>query len=139
MNGDERPLPNPGRVFIVQRPVTRSRQGGLSPKFEFGSAALFGQIETLLSSSAQPFNPGRVIPELWEKLGDFCDDDYLLCAGSPILIGWSTAVAAVANEGRVKMLQWNGKEERYIPVHAVLWDDEAPEEGEELPVDPPPA
>jgi hypothetical protein len=115
---------NMSRVFVVQQTMSKDRRTGLlSPRFDMTPAEEFGDIVCLLTPNAKPFNPVPVIEELREKLIDFSDDDYLLCAGSPILIGWATAIAAYNNEGRVAMLQWSGINKSYAPVEAmVLYD-----------------
>jgi hypothetical protein len=59
-----------------------------------------------------------VIAELREKLKDYRDGDHLLLVGNPVLIGLSVALAADFNEGRVSLLQWSGKDQRYIAVVA---------------------
>lgn len=107
------------RVFVVQNQHRwdRDRQRFL-PKFDLTPAEEFGELTDLLSPTAAPFNPEPVLKELREKLADFGDDDYLLLVGNPVLIGFATAVAASANDGRVNLLQWSGKDRRYIAVEA---------------------
>lgn len=111
-----------GRVFVVQQHVRwdKERQE-LVPKFDLEPAAEYGELEFLLTPNAAPFNSAPIIRELREKLADFCDDDYLLLVGNPCLIGFASAVAADWNDGRVKFLQWSGKDQKYIPVEAELF------------------
>lgn len=109
------------RVFIVQQPLQRDRKTGeLRKKFDTSPANMFGELIELLSPSAQPFTDPGIIEDLSTGLRDFADDDWLLCIGSPVLIGWATAIAAHHNGGRVQMLQWHGLDEEYIPVKANL-------------------
>ena len=109
------------RVFVVQQTMMKDRRTGLlSPRFDMTPAEEYGDIICLLTPNAKPFNPDPILEELHEKLTDFNDDDYLLCAGSPILIGWATAIAAHYNHGHVSMLQWNGHEKQYAVVRAAL-------------------
>lgn len=105
------------RVFIVQN-QHRWDKGACAflPKFDLSSAAKYGTPVHLLGPSAAPFRPGSVVQEMQEKLRDFCDNDYLLLIGNPVLIGIAFAIAADANEGTVRALQWNGREGCYIPV-----------------------
>jgi hypothetical protein len=44
----------------------------------------------------------------------------LLLIGNPILIGCAVAIAARANAGRVKLLQWSGTDQRYVTVQVDL-------------------
>lgn len=107
------------RVFIVQNPHRwNDREKQFAPVFDFSSAQDYGELHFLLSPTASPFNPPSVIAELKEKLAGFSDDDHLLLVGNPALIGFASIVAADFNDGRVKMLQWSGKDHRYIPIEA---------------------
>lgn len=113
------------RVFILQKQMRwDERQGDLVPKFDLSSAEQYGEFEWLLSPTAAPFNSAPIIAELHEKLADYGDDDYLLLVGNPCLIGFATSIAADNNEGRVKLLQWSGKEHAYIVVEAALFPDD---------------
>ncbi len=74
----------------------------------------------LLSPNAKPFRLDPIVDELWTKLETFCDDDYIICIGNPILLSVTVAIAADVNGGRVHMLQWHGRRKEYIPVQADL-------------------
>lgn len=105
------------RVFVVQNQHkwddTHQR---FVPKFDFSSAEAFGELVYLLSPTAAPFNSAPVIRELREKLREYRDGDYLLLVGNPALILAVGAVAASYNSGRVSVLQWSGKDHRYVSV-----------------------
>jgi hypothetical protein len=105
------------RVFVVQQQMRREG-ATLVPKFDLAPAAKFGALSMLLSPTAAPFNPGHIIAELQDKLRSFSDDDYLLLVGNPCLIGMTVAIAAQANSGRVRMLQWSGRDQSYRVVRA---------------------
>lgn len=118
-----------GRVFVVQEPTRwDSVKKAIVPKFDpkdLEKAEQFGSIEYLLSPRAAPFNSAPIIRELSEKLADYGPGDYLLCTGNPILIGLASAIAAdVSPDGTVRFLQWSGKDQAYIPIHAQVFDDE---------------
>lgn len=107
------------RVFVIQNQhYWNAGKQQFLPKFDFSAAAEFGDIEFLLSPTAAPFRPDSVIEELHNKLSTIKPDDYLLLIGNPVLIGLSVAVAADYLEGRVQMLQWSGKDGRYLPIVA---------------------
>lgn len=111
-------------VFVVQKQMRwDERIGDLVPKYDLTPAAGFGKVEYLLSPTAAPFNPGPVVNELHEKLCNFSDKDHLLLIGNPCLIGFAVAVAADYNEGRVQLLQWSGKDKKYLSVQATLFSD----------------
>ena len=73
----------------------------------------------MLSPTAAPWSMDKLLPELREKLQHFDDGDYLLLVGNPALIGVVVAVASEYN-GKIQMLQWHGREKRYIPIVADL-------------------
>lgn len=109
-------------VFIVQDHRRYNRDTGeYDSVHDLTPAGEYGRLQYLLSPTAAPWNPESVMPDLWEGLRDFGDDDYLLLTGNPVLIGWATAVAADFNDGRVNLLQWHGRERRYIPVSAQVF------------------
>ena len=110
-------------VFVVQ---DSRRYNKLTGQFEkvhdISPAEEHGELRYLLTPTASPFNPDNIIHELHDGLRDFSDGDHLLLVGNPILIGWATAIAADYNEGRVSVLQWSGKDKRYIVVSAQVFD-----------------
>ena len=105
-------------VYVVQKQMRfDDRKGELVPRFKtMDKARRFGDLEFLLSPSAHPFNPENVMRALREKLRDFGDEDHLLLIGNPALIGMATAVAAHRNCGRVRLLQWSGKQSDYTEI-----------------------
>jgi hypothetical protein len=105
-------------VFVVQKQM-RFDEGTaeLVPRFRtLDKAERFGKLEYLLSPSAHPFNPEHIIGDLHEKLKGYTDADHLLLIGNPALIGMATVVASHYNEGRVKLLQWSGRQGDYAEV-----------------------
>ncbi|UQS95103.1 hypothetical protein Pam3_32 [Pseudanabaena phage Pam3] len=109
-------------VYVVQDHRRYDRDTGqFVPVHDLTPAKQYGELKYLLSPTAAPWNPQSILPELWSGLKNFCDDDYLLLNGNPILIGWATAVAADYNDGSVQLLQWNGKEGRYLPISAQVF------------------
>lgn len=105
------------RVFVVQNQHRWDRdKQRFEPKFDLTPAEEFGELVYLLSPTAAPFRSEPIIEELREKLADFGPGDHLLLVGNPVLIGFATAIAAEANDGNVSLLQWSGKDQRYIAV-----------------------
>lgn len=107
------------RVWIVQNQHRWDREAHtFVPKYDVSPAADYGTLFDLLSPTAAPFNSPPIITELTKKLRDFSDDDCLLAIGNPVLIGWATSIAAGFNGGRVRSLQWSGRDQRYIEIAA---------------------
>ena len=108
---------NKGRVFVVQKTMRFDhKMGELVPKFDVGPAMEYGHLEYLLSPTASPFRPQTILGELHSKLRDFNSDDHLLLIGNPVIIGMSVAIAAEYNDGDVNVLQWNGREGKYLTI-----------------------
>lgn len=105
------------RVFVVQKTMRWDAQKGeLVPKFDLEPAEEYGEVIYLLSPTAAPFNPDTVLPELHQKLESITENDYLLLVGNPALIGIVCAIAADYSQGCFNLLQWSGKERRYLPI-----------------------
>ena len=110
-------------VYVVQDQRRYDKDTGkYVNKFNLTSAEEHGELKYLLTPTASPFHPETLMPELWDRLKDFSDADALLLIGNPILIGWATAIAADANNGHVTLLQWHGRDRKYIPVTAQVFD-----------------
>lgn len=104
------------KVFIVQEPQTFDRASGrTTSKFDMSSAAEYGDVEVLLGWQAKPWD-ANVIAELKHKLSDFGPGDWLILAGNPCLMGAAAAIAADVTGGSLRLLQYNGREGRYLPV-----------------------
>jgi len=106
-----------GRVFVVQNQhrLNAAKQQ-FEPKFDLSPAAEYGELVYLLSPTASPFRPEPLVAELREKLRGFDDDDHLLLIGNPVLIGLAVTIASDWNDGSVSLLQWSGKDGRYLRV-----------------------
>lgn len=115
-------------VYAVQSPRRRDpTTGTMVPKYDLGPAEEHGQLEELLSPTAKPFNPKPIIEELYVKLENFSDDDFIICIGNPILLSLAVSIAADINRGRVRLLQWHGHKNRYIPVDIDMGFTSAPD------------
>ena len=106
-----------GRVFVIQNQHRWcSDTKGFVPKYDVSPAKHYGDLHEVLSPTASPFKPAAILPQIERALGDFTDEDHLLLIGNPIIMGMCVSVAARANSGRVSLLQWSGKESRYICI-----------------------
>jgi hypothetical protein len=101
------------RVFVVCEPV--SRKEGVS-KIDLSPASEYGEIEVLLAHTQSLYAPVPTIRKLREKLSDFCDEDYVLPVGDPVLMSTVSMVAAEMNQGRVAFLKWDRIQRRYIVI-----------------------
>ena len=90
------------------------------PKYDLSPAEQYGEIVELLSPTAKPFNPAPLVEELYIKLEKFGNDDFIICIGNPILLSMAVAVAADINDGKVRLLQWHGHRNEYVPVDVDL-------------------
>lgn len=109
-------------VYVVQDHRRYDREKGeYVPAHDLSPALEYGELVYLLTPTAAPWRPDLVIPELRKGLADFRNDDFLLLNGNPILIGWATAVAADINDGFVQLLQWHGREQKYIPISSQVF------------------
>lgn len=108
---------NKPRVFVVQQTMRwDSNKGELVQKFDLDPAKEYGEIVYLLSPTAAPFNPDTIMPELHAKLSTIRDGDHLLLVGNPALIGIVCAIAADYSQGNFNLLQWSGKDRKYLPI-----------------------
>lgn len=108
-----------GRVFVVQNQHCWSREHQeFRPKFDMSSAEEFGELIYLLSPTASPFRSDNIIAELHDHLHDYGPEDHLLLVGNPALIGFCVGIAAHYSGGDVSLLQWSGKDSRYIKISA---------------------
>lgn len=105
------------RVYVVQNQHRWNKDADrFEPKFDMSTAERFGELVYLLSPTAAPFNPNPIVRELREKLREYREGDHLLLIGNPALILAVGAIAASYNAGRVSVLQWSGKDQRYLNI-----------------------
>jgi hypothetical protein len=106
-------------VFVIQdQNHVNPRTGQLEAKFDFTPAEQFGKLVYALKPSASPFDLEPVLAQLHKVLRGFCDNDYLLLTGNPVLIGLAVAIASDYNGGDINMLQWSGTKRQYIRIAA---------------------
>jgi len=91
-------------------------------KHDVVSAMQFGELKELLPEDESiVLSTGPVIRRLRAGLRAFSDADYLLLMGDPVAIGLATAIAADLNNGRVKLLKWHKREQRYFEISADMY------------------
>lgn len=104
------------KVFVVQEAVRRDKATGEYVPVDISPAAEYGDLEVLFPNSRALFTPQPHIEAARNKLRNFCDDDYLLPIGDMINIMVAGALAAEFNRGRMKVLRWDERIGRYIPL-----------------------
>lgn len=105
-------------VYIVQDQKYADKNNELRSKFDFSSAEQYGELRFVLKPNSSPFDVEPAIRRMHNVLKDFSDEDFLLLIGNPVLLGLAVAIASDYNDGNVKMLQWSGTKQSYIPVIA---------------------
>lgn len=100
------------KVFVVCEPASKD---GAS-KIDLTPALEYGEIEVLLQHSQSLLAPVPTVRKLRDKLENFCDEDYILPVGDPVLMSTVAMVAAHANHGKVKFLKWDRIQRRYMVI-----------------------
>ena len=110
------------KVYVPQVPHRYDRGSGeLSPVYDLTPAEEFGEIKVMLTPSANPFTSmGSIVDDLHAALANIEVDDYLLLVGNPAILGVTASIAASYTEGKLQMLQWNGRDKRYNPIQVDL-------------------
>lgn len=110
-------------VYAVQKQMKFDQdKKELVPRFpSIYKAERWGEIEYILSPSANAFNPETVLGEIHDKLSGFNDNDHLLLIGNPALIGMVAAIASYYNDGNVKFLQWSGHHGEYTEIAVKIY------------------
>lgn len=110
-----------GYVYVVQRQFRYDPdKGAVVPRYDLGPAEKYGELRLILTDRTAVEKSAVIISKMDLLLRNYTDNDYLLLIGHPVLIGWATALAAAHNNGRIKQLVWNGKDQVYTPVESFL-------------------
>lgn len=104
-----------GKVYCVTEPITY-RDGEPKQLFDITPATKYGDIEILAKHNHNMFASVPMVRFFRDKLSTFCDDDYILPVGDPVIIGTVTAIASDINNGRVNLLKWDKREHKYLPI-----------------------
>ena len=110
------------RIYVLQHPLRSGRP------LDISDAARYGELLPPIFSSRYNvlLDVSDAITKLEASLADYCEDDYIIAIGDPVLIGAAMAIAARNAGGKVKLLKWNrhllqnGQRSRttgnYVPV-----------------------
>lgn len=81
------------------------------------SAEEYGELVSIIEPGYQLYiSPEPIVEKVRSALKNFNDDDYLLLIGDPSIIGVACAVASDINMGRFKVLKWDRRREKYLPL-----------------------
>lgn len=111
------------KCYIVQEPVKRDHDTGeLVPMMNFNKVLDYGTPIVCLPRGNVAFSPAPTMDKLRDKLRDFTDDDYLVCAGDPSCLAMAAMVASERNRGKVALLKWDKRTQTYIEVRVDLYN-----------------
>ena len=81
------------------------------------SAEEYGELVSIIEPGYQLYiSPEPIVEKVRSALKNFNDEDYLLLIGDPSIIGIACAIACDINMGKLKVLKWDRRRERYYPI-----------------------
>ena len=81
------------------------------------SAEEYGELVSIIEPGYQLYiSPEPIVEKVRVALKNFNDEDYLLLIGDPSIIGIACAIACDINMGKLKVLKWDRRRERYYPI-----------------------
>ena len=110
-------------VYVVQTHMRYdAKMGELVSRYDLRPAERFGRLRFILNQkqTLARVEPRQLISKMDMVLKNYTDLDYLLLIGSPVLIGWATALAAKNNGGRIQQLVWESAQQDYTVVKSCL-------------------
>lgn len=105
-------------VYIVQRQMKFSHEeGSMKPRFEtIEKAREYGEIKELLPSNSHPYKPEVILEKLSKIIPNMTSDDWVVPVGNPTLVGLAVSMIADHFDGKIKMLHWSNRDEKYVPI-----------------------
>lgn len=107
------------KVYVVQNPPVKT-VAGRTTQINLAPAAKYGEFVLLLAPGDVVLDTDSTVKELYKKLENYSNKDWLLLIGDPVAIGLAAAVASDINGGRVNMLRWSKQDRLYVPVRATV-------------------
>jgi hypothetical protein len=103
------------RVIVIQQPM--KRDGHIErPAFDFGPAAVFGEVEILAPNGKGILTPAIFATQMTEKLRDFNPEhDFIITAGDYSVL---LLVGMIIGKkfGRARILRWVPSAKSYQPL-----------------------
>lgn len=110
-----------GIVFVAQVPHKLDRESGELRPLDLSAAREWGDLRVILTPGANPFtSASAIVDDLHAALKDMTDEDYLILVGNPAIMGWMAAIASQYTEGRLRVLQWHGRQHRYNLIETTV-------------------
>lgn len=111
------------RVFVSHEPMKMEHSKAV-PRYDLNPAKSYGELISLLEwTEPRRYSWKELIPIMRGRIADFSDDDYILPVGHTIAIGLAIALAAEANLGKVRVLDWDRKYHEYAVISLDLGAD----------------
>lgn len=119
------------RVFVPNQPTTRDpATREVVPKVDLTRAGDFGPLVFLTPDGLLRMTQGEIVAHISRGLEDYTADDYLLLVGDPRAMAIAAAIAADRADGRLKMLQWDRRDECYRVISVQLWEADGAQQQE---------
>lgn len=104
------------RVFVVNEPLKRNGNGEMVRFLDMSAALHHGELVFLLPPGPLAADPAAWLPTLKRELADFAEKDSILPVGDVTAIGAAVALAALAIDEPVAVLQWRRRAGTYQRV-----------------------
>lgn len=109
------------KVYVTQVPHRLNRKTGELEPLDLSAAEEWGELNVILTPGANPFTSmDSIIDDLHASLQGITPDDYLVLVGNPAIMSAMAGIAADYCDGKLKVLQWHGKQRKYNLVEMNL-------------------
>jgi len=107
-------------VYAVQNPHWRNPRTKIyEPKYDLSSCEEYGKVSFILDPNTRTEDPDSVVRACADRMETFCEDDFVLLIGNPVLIAL-VAIEASEHADVLTFLQWDGRKQSYTPITADL-------------------
>lgn len=112
------------RVFVVNEPLRRNPEtGAYEPFLPLDSAADYGEVVELTAKGNPGSNLAGAMRAIRAGLDRWRDGDYVVLVGDQALLAYAASVigekiaaAPGAAKPQLRLLKWERREERYVPL-----------------------
>lgn len=115
------------RVFIPQIPSRYDTNiNAWVPTVNIDNAKQFGEVFVMLPPEASRLETDKIVELLQKAMVDYCDDDYVLALGDPVVIAIASAIAD-RSSSPLRILRWDKRSRNYQLLEANLDNEETPQ------------